>query len=1007
MVCERLLSAIAFLDPVSNLSFLSCTEQRAKAKFSLALMLFASMVLGGCGGGSGSTQQKVFGPATHLVVTAQGTATAGVPFNITVTAMDASNNVVTNYMGVVHFTSSDAQAVLPGDQNLPAGSAALQVTLYSSGNQTITATDTTTATIKGASGAISVKVLIATHFGLGGPTTTTTGSQFNFTVTALDASNSQVGTYSGTVHFTSSDKFAALPGDLSLTNGTASLPATLTTTGSQTITATDTVTGTITGTSPAINVMGATHFSVSAPASATAGSAFSITVTALDASNAVVPAYEGTVNFTSSDSQADLPKTPTMTSGTQTFNLALKTASPNATVTITDTVTAITGRSGAINVKAAAAANPVPLIHLPLSPDAVMPGSSGFTLIVNGAGFVAGSKVYWNGSLRATTFVSKTMLKATILVADVATPNTASVTVVSPSPGGGTSNVVFFEATLPTLGVAFGTSSFSGFATPLGVATGDFNRDGKLDVVVANNNGSNVSVLLGNGDGTFQAPVNYPTGASAYAVAVADLNGDGKQDLAVANNSGSSVSILLGNGDGTFQAAVNYTVPCCASSVAVGDFNEDGKPDLVLATNGASVLLGNGDGTFQPVLNYPAGSNTAAVAVGDLNGDGHLDLAIADNGTGNVFVLLGDGDGNFQPALVNTIGSGAAAVVVGDFNGDGIPDLAVTNNGNNTLSVLIGNGDGTFQSPVNYATAGFPWGLTTADLNGDGKLDLVVSGGIVSEVFLGKGDGTFEPAVDYVPVGAYPAFVTAGDFNGQGRLDLFLPTSASDVSELAQATLVPSATFVNFPLQLLQINSATQDLTLTNVTNQAISISGIAVSGTNAAEFTETDTCTPSVAAESTCSVHITFTPAQVGPRTATITVTNSGVGNPQSVALNGTGIVSGPNATLSATSVSVSCRQRCGFPPIPCYCVCTSTPGPVTLSDYGSADLSVTGISTSSPFTETNTCSTGVASGNSCSIRIGMSASGSVAGMLTINDNAPGSPQVVTLTGNATCRPR
>lgn len=1005
MACERVLSAIAFPDRVSNLSFLSCTEQRRQAKLSLVLMLSASMVLSGCGGGSGVTQQNMFGPATHLVVMAQGTATAGVPFNITVTAMDASNNVVTSYTGVVHFTSSDAQAVLPGDQNLPAGTATLQVTLYSSGNQTIKASDTTTSTISGASGAISVKVLTTTHFGLQGPTTTATGSQFNFTVTALDASNSQVGTYSGTVHFTSSDKFAVLPGDLSLANGTASLPATLTTTGNQTITATDTVTSPITGTSPAISVMGATHFSVSAPASATAGSAFGVTVTALDAANAVVPAYKGTVSFTSSDSQADLPKTPTMTSGTQTFNVALKTASPNASITVTDTVTAITGTSGAINVKAAAAANPVPLIHLPLNPDAVTPGSSGFTLTVNGSGFVSGSTVYWNGTSRVTTFVSKTTLKANIPGTDVATPNTASVTVVSP--GGGTSNVAFFEATLPTVEVAFGTSSFSGYANPFGVATGDFNRDGKLDVVVANNNGSNVTVVLGNGDGTFQAPVNYPTGGTSYAVAVADLNGDGKLDLAVANGSASNVSILLGNGDGTFQAAVNYTTPCCPSSMAVADFNEDGKPDLVLATNGASVLLGNGDGTFQPVLNYPAGTNTAAVAVGDLNGDGHLDLAVADYGTGNVFVLLGDGDGTFQPALVNTIGSGAADVVVGDFNGDGIPDLAVTNNGNNTLSVLIGNGNGTFQSPVNYPTAGFPWGLTTADLNGDGKLDLVVSGGIVSQVFLGMGDGTFEPAVDYVPVGAYPAFVTVGDFNGQGRLDLFLPTSSSDVSELAQTTLAPSTTSVNFPLQLLQINSTAQELTLTNVTDQPISISGIAISGTNAAEFTETDTCTPSVAAESTCSISITFTPTQVGPQTATITITNGGVGSPQSVTLNGVGIVSGPNVTLSATSVSVSCRQVCRPPLPPCYCVCTSNPSSLTLSDYGNADLSIAGISASSPFTETNTCGASVGSGNSCSIRFGMSATGSPTGTLTIDDNAPGSPQVVNLTGNATCKPR
>ncbi len=364
----------------------------------------------------------------------------------------------------MHFTSSDPLAALPGDQPLTNGTATLQVTLLSAGNQTITATDTLTA-ITGTSAAITVTVLTATHFAVTAPATALTGSAFNITVTAQDASNTPVGTYSGTVHFTSSDAQALLPGDLQVQSGTTTLQTTLNTAGNQTITATDTVTTSITGTSQTIAVMGATHFSVTAPANATAGSAFDFTVNALDAANTVIPAYAGTVRFSSSDNKADLPATQAMTSGTATFVAGLKTAG-SQTITVTDTVTAITGTSPPIQVTAAVAANSVPFVAQPLSPDAVAPGAAGFPLTVNGTGFVPGATVKWNGNTRVTTFVNQSRLTAAILASDVVTPNTASVTVTKPGPGGGTSNVVFFEATLPTGAAAFGTSALSSQGSP-------------------------------------------------------------------------------------------------------------------------------------------------------------------------------------------------------------------------------------------------------------------------------------------------------------------------------------------------------------------------------------------------------------------------------------------------------------------------------------------------------------------------------------------------------------
>src|SRR5947199_62046 len=165
--------------------------------------------------------------------------------------------------------------------------------------------------------------------------------------------------------------------------------------------------------------------------------------------------------------------------------------------------------------------------------------------------------------------------------------------------------------------------------------------------------GGGVSVLLNKGDGTFQAAVNYGMGGSAYSVGAGDFNGDGKTDLAVATattpSSSDNGSVLLGNGDGTFQIAVHYVVGSAPYSVTAGHFNGDGKSDLAVATDvGSSVLLGNGDGTFQTAVNYGAGNQPSFAVAGDFNSDGKLDVAVADGLSGTVAVLLGNGDGTFQ-----------------------------------------------------------------------------------------------------------------------------------------------------------------------------------------------------------------------------------------------------------------------------------------------------------------------------------------------------------------------
>jgi hypothetical protein len=319
---------------------------------------------------------------------------------------------------------------------------------------------------------------------------------------------------------------------------------------------------------------------------------------------------------------------------------------------------------------------------------------------------------------------------------------------------------------------------------PRSVAIGDLNGDDHPDLAVANHGSNNVSVLLGNGDGSFQSAVNYGAGLNPHSVAIGDLNGDGALDLSLANLGSDYVSVLLGNGDGSFQSAVNYGANVNPSSVAIGDLNGDGGPDLAVANEGSgnvSVLLGNGDGTFQSAVNYGAGNMPFSVAIGDLNGDGDLDLAVADRASDNVSVLLGNGDGSFQSAVNYIVGGSTYSVAIGDLNGDGNRDLAVAIEGSGNVSVLLGNGDGSFQSAVNYVVGGFPHSVAIGDLNGDDNLDMAVAnlGSVNVSVLLGNGDGSFEDAVNY-SAGIHPRSVAIGDLNGDDHPDLAVANSGSN-----------------------------------------------------------------------------------------------------------------------------------------------------------------------------------------------------------------------------------
>jgi hypothetical protein len=325
----------------------------------------------------------------------------------------------------------------------------------------------------------------------------------------------------------------------------------------------------------------------------------------------------------------------------------------------------------------------------------------------------------------------------------------------------------------------------------------DLNGDGVPDMAVVINpvganplgSGNNLLVSLGNGDGTFQPPTTYPTANGGAYVAVGDFNNDGKPDLLVSNGNGFNVLLFTGNGDGTFEAPRGTTVGIPASAPVVGDFNKDGNLDVIIP---GAMLLGNGDGTFRASF-----TSFAASATVDLNGDGNLDLVVSDTTTdrttkqavGVISIQLGKGDGTFQTAVTYPAGSDAGSLAIGDLNGDGFPDVVVSNLRAGTVAVLLGNGDGTFQAAVHYAAAIGKRSNIVAlgDFNGDGFLDLAVaSGGTAAsntaddttgavEVLLGNGDGTFRNGLIY-SAGQGPTFMTMADVNGDGQPDLLIVT---------------------------------------------------------------------------------------------------------------------------------------------------------------------------------------------------------------------------------------
>jgi PKD repeat protein len=349
---------------------------------------------------------------------------------------------------------------------------------------------------------------------------------------------------------------------------------------------------------------------------------------------------------------------------------------------------------------------------------------------------------------------------------------------------------------------------------PLSLAAADLNHDGILDLIVGNEisifegdfqdgrggNTDTLSVLFGNGDGSFQTRRTFTVGDGPHSVVIADVNADNNVDLIAVNRISDDVSVLFGNGDGTFPTQKRFATGNFPSSLVVGDFNSDRIPDAVtisFLSNDLSLLLGNGDGTFQAQQSFGAGSPATAVVTADVNNDRILDLVAVDSGAGAVSILRGNGNGTFQDRVSFPVGSFPVQVGVADVNADGHPDLITANWAafdSHHLSVLLGSGDGFFQSSLpieldanlSFSEGGGPRWTAVTDLNGDGNLDLSVIIGYSADVFvlLGNGDATFH-APQRFTAGDGPRSVTAGDVNIDGKPDLVVSNGTSgDVSVL-------------------------------------------------------------------------------------------------------------------------------------------------------------------------------------------------------------------------------
>ncbi len=532
------------------------------------------------------------------------------------------------------------------------------------------------------------------------------------------------------------------------------------------------------------------------------------------------------------------------------------------------------------------------------------------------------------------------------------------------------------------------------------ILTGDFNRDGKLDIVVPG-----IWVMLGNGDGTFQAPQLSLSAASPMYTT--DVNGDGQVDLVafepVSNYGGSgAVAILLGNGKGAFMdsRAVPVTSSYSLGAGVAADFNGDGRLDLAVAEGGypngqVSVELANRNGTFGQPIDSQIGSAayTSSLLSADFNGDRKADLALPAND--GFEILLGQGDGTFGTPADTTLSYYVSLLLAGDLNKDGKADIIAVSSGNNSgsfFAVFLSNGDGTFTPGQQYVIYSSP-NISLADVNGDGNLDVVVTSSSSNLlVFLGKGDGTFQNAI-FGPYNSYNTLPAIGDFNQDGKMDIAVGLYGYPSGGVALFEGNGDGTFQS-PIY----------------SNTAFNFSGYLVAGDFNGDG-KTD-----LLANSCCGGSSGYIMTGNGDGTFSLPLAYEIIGtNDSQLPIMGDfnsdgvidiGYIAEPAYNSDEVMLDLSAPAPNLFPASLTFGKVTvgksSVPKKVRLANSGNAKLKISSITVSGDFLQQNNCGKALPVGKSCVIQVTFkpTSKGTRKGTLSIADNAPANPQMVPLSG-------
>jgi hypothetical protein len=431
-------------------------------------------------------------------------------------------------------------------------------------------------------------------------------------------------------------------------------------------------------------------------------------------------------------------------------------------------------------------------------------------------------------------------------------------------------------------------------AGPASIVVADFNGDGKPDIAAANRGSSTVSILINNGDGTFQTHVDYATGNSPSQVVAGDFNNDSKVDLAVANSGDGSISILLGNGDGTFRPAIDTLITSgFASSISASDFSGDGKLDLVVGPADVS-LLGNGDGTFQAPVGFSltSGGSLSYVLVTQLNSF-NLVGVMNDFAPFEIEELAPEGGGkwlNYADVIPGGPYTHLGQLAGGKNEKDSFGFVAASWSGQNQVFLCVPNQDNVLGCGHNYNVGKEPTGIALSDLTGDNVVDLVTANsGSNSISFLrGHGDVTLGPRTNYA-VGKVPQSVAVADFDGNGRADVAVANSGDGtVTTLLQSTAALSTFSLSFGNQGVGTTSAAKTVTLFNAGVTTLHISGISISG----DFiVQSNACAATLSSGASCNVGVAFQPTAKGARKGALLFGDGALGSPQTVSLSGRGI--------------------------------------------------------------------------------------------------------------------